>query len=193
MAPTFNNMIAYKGKTSGGEDVSGKLRANKGWLSFDVWKFEKGQTRPLVSVNLSIGALARVKGFIENIIASTGEVKHSFEQWAYNRDLRQEDYKSTFIIGRDSKDICYIECHSADHKEPIRFNMIDDVRIKQGGQVPGLPDSTKSGIQAFLLAINTTLPMAIMLSDEPYNSNDNKATGSNSGAPSNSVVDDIPF
>ena len=193
MAPTFNNMIAYRGKTSTG-DVSGKLRANRGWLSFDVWKFEKGQTRPLVSVTLSIGALARIKGFIENILGSTGEVKHSFEQWAYNRDLKQEEYKSTFVIGRDSKDVCYIECNGSDHKESIRFDMIDDVRIKQGGQAPGLPDSTRSGMKAFLLAIDTTLPMAIMLTNEPYNPNSNNAAGGNSGgATNNGSVDDLAF
>ena len=115
------------------------------------------RSAPIVKYIFNQASLYQFKLILGKIVNDPEAKPIEMSSYAYNKDLKTSEFKSSITIGRDQEKCIYFEFVGDKHKEPIRLFPILDKNTKINGKDLPKQVLTETGTNAiieFLTALN---------------------------------------
>ena len=147
---------------------------------------------PVVKMLFTTTSAVQFKVVLNKIIADQESKPIELSWYPFNRDLKQNEFRSSVVVGRDQDKSIYFDVFGDRHKEPIRFYLVLDRSIRINGmELPKL-SATELGCKAILQMMDALIE-ATLYSPAPKPQGNGEIAPSTSSSLASSVGDDVPF
>lgn len=161
-----------------------------GRVSMSVFE-NAAKSGPIIKCLFTPQSATQFKIILKKILSDPESHPIELGFWPWNKDMKQNEFRSSIKVGRDQEKAIYLEFAGDKHKDPIRFYVTSDTGIRINSMVLPKQSLTETGCQALIELVTSLMNAALYSPSNRQGGNGNFTAAQEPTTPG--INDDIGF